>query len=337
MFEVHTLLLILGGALVLLGVIGGGLVIREVSIPKIPNSTRVFAVLIGIALLSGGSYLGHLENQRGTPGGPMSPDLQAQIKRINDQLAKTQQTTIDTALSQAETKPQGNQTESARRQLADSEQHAKEEAIRQIEARISNELEETKRKLEQEHAAREAESRNIEEEKKRLEADYRVQAERMKADLEAQWAERVKQNQKALANQNAETARIAQEQQARAAQEQNARNAQKQKEQDTRQIESVVAAYWKAVGNRDVETACGLWVDLSQDKRNALQKIIQAKESLELLSVTGTVYPPDNAAVDFTLRYKDQGIAPRAGSGTFSLRWVDGSWKIESIAKWSNQ
>ena len=147
----------------------------------------------------------------------------------------------------------------------------------------------------------------------------------MKAEIEAEWRKRSEENQRALKVPDEPKPSMVDK-------------TRQQMDQDASQAKGVVTAYWKAVGNRDVKTAFGMWVDdLSPQKRDSLQMIIQAKESLDLLSASATVNPPNNATVDFDVRYKDEGAPWRRGSGTFALRRVDGSWKIESIARWSSK
>lgn len=61
MFEAVPLILLIGGSLILVGLVGGGLEVREFRLPKISNPIRILSVVLGIGLIGGGMLIGYQE------------------------------------------------------------------------------------------------------------------------------------------------------------------------------------------------------------------------------------------------------------------------------------
>ena len=77
--QTHTILIILGAVLLLAGVMGGGLTLKEMKLPSLDKSSRVLAGIVGAAFIGAGIYLESLEGEARVPlpPGPASPIAEA--------------------------------------------------------------------------------------------------------------------------------------------------------------------------------------------------------------------------------------------------------------------
>ncbi|GLI57378.1 hypothetical protein PM10SUCC1_28920 [Propionigenium maris DSM 9537] len=62
MFGTHTILILMGSLLLLIGIAGGGISIKEIKIPKVNNLSRTLSFIMGIGCIIGGIYIENLNS-----------------------------------------------------------------------------------------------------------------------------------------------------------------------------------------------------------------------------------------------------------------------------------
>ena len=67
MFELHILAFIIGGVLAVVGILGGGLEIKELKVPSINPVTRGLAVIVGLLFVGLGIYLDIMDKSKQSP------------------------------------------------------------------------------------------------------------------------------------------------------------------------------------------------------------------------------------------------------------------------------
>jgi hypothetical protein len=94
--QTHTILIILGAVLLLAGVMGGGLTLKEMKLPSLDRYSRVLAGIVGAAFIVGGIYLEREARapQAATPEPPrveiprVDPEAEARAKARAEQEAR---------------------------------------------------------------------------------------------------------------------------------------------------------------------------------------------------------------------------------------------------------
>lgn len=72
---ISTAVFLFGGALLAIGIIGGGLDIREIKVPQVGMVSRILSAALGVVFMTGGIYLGVMES---ASQGGRTPPAQAQ-------------------------------------------------------------------------------------------------------------------------------------------------------------------------------------------------------------------------------------------------------------------
>ncbi|MFQ5674851.1 MAG: hypothetical protein ACE5G1_03055 [bacterium] len=91
MFETQTLLLVAGLALVIVGIVGGGLKVKEISVPTMGKIARLTALIVGIVLV----LMGILENGDKQTAGDGEADYQNQSEYSETQALEDEDTQDD--------------------------------------------------------------------------------------------------------------------------------------------------------------------------------------------------------------------------------------------------
>ena len=156
--QTHTILIILGAVLLLAGVMGGGLTLKEMKLPSLDKSSRVLAGIVGAAFIAAGIYL-----ERGARA-PQPPSPMPESVEVPHKDAKAKEEADAGAKARAEEDAAAK---------ARAEQDAKAKAKAEEEARAKARAEEEARKA--------ALARQREEEERRAAAER--QKEQQEADL----------------------------------------------------------------------------------------------------------------------------------------------------------
>ena len=85
----ETISFIVGGFLVIVGILGGGLEIKEIKIPKVGLSVRLIAIVFGLAFIGLGIKMGMLTDDRDTPTETSPPHSENMLTDDRDTSTKT--------------------------------------------------------------------------------------------------------------------------------------------------------------------------------------------------------------------------------------------------------
>ena len=81
--DVTTLLVLIGGLLLVVGLVGGGMEIKEIRVPRLHLVARVFCVVIGLGLM-GASFYFHVQTPAAPAPGPAATGTVAAQAELHD-------------------------------------------------------------------------------------------------------------------------------------------------------------------------------------------------------------------------------------------------------------
>ncbi|MDH5579114.1 MAG: hypothetical protein OEZ09_11720 [Betaproteobacteria bacterium] len=179
--QTHTILIALGAVLLLAGVMGGGLTLKEMKLPTLDKFSRALAGFVGAVFIGAGIYLER--DNRAAVDEPQAGISQQERMRREEEVRAAAEHQKAQALRQAEIERQ--RREEATR-IAELERQRKEEAARIAEL----ERQRKERELEAERLRQQAAAAKAAAERRRQEEDRLAQAKREKDRQEADFTRR---------------------------------------------------------------------------------------------------------------------------------------------------
>jgi hypothetical protein len=130
--QTHTILIILGAVLLLAGVMGGGLTLKEMKLPSLDKSSRVLAGIVGAAFIAAGIYL-----ERGAQA-PQPPSPIPQAVEAPHKDAKAEQEADAGAMAKAKARAEEEARKAALARQRDKEQQEADFTRRALDAPKAN-------------------------------------------------------------------------------------------------------------------------------------------------------------------------------------------------------
>ncbi|MFO1430115.1 MAG: hypothetical protein U1F76_08250 [Candidatus Competibacteraceae bacterium] len=355
----EAILIMIGGFLMLIGIIGGGFTIKEVTLPKIPTSSRILATIFGLIILGTGMYLSVSSMPNNNKPRDFVQEIYELEKKINN-ITKTnleiseqkQEEEVKEAIKQLSQKPgQIEEQIDIFNKLEILQKKNLDETTKKIQVQLMDELEKSKKDLEHKFLEQ---KEIIEEEKNRIKNDFNQKLEKRIAEINKEWKDRLEIAQTEFKNQQKQKVQEqapAEEAEQKRIAEENAKKEKKQEQAPAEEAEqkriaeenakrkaeakNLIREYWIAVGQRNIETAIGKWDNPSVQKQDSLRSIISAKKYLKIKDIKVDKCEKDDALVSFIIIYKDRNSSKKHGVGIFSLKFMGNSWKITNTISWT--
>lgn len=114
--ETHTVLLLFGALLLLAGIVGGGLTLKEITLPSLNRCSRIIACIFGFILILSGIYMEGIPHEKPNPAVPAAR---------TDPPAQLQPTPQPAPQPQIQPQIPGNYPEASSRYLTEADMNGK--------------------------------------------------------------------------------------------------------------------------------------------------------------------------------------------------------------------